>query len=171
MAVDKEVKKKTTNDWLSAFPNISALAQNRLYKVIGCCIAGIEFVTLPGSEEYRPHFVLYPLWKTDMKKCLDAPIILKQLYNKKRIQFDIPFGKHSIYFPNAVECFKSQISVSLDGSVSLKSLFDFVNTLFNDMLVRTNAAEQAKLFELKFFLSRRVSRRFSGAVSAMNDIK
>jgi len=156
---------------LSAFPNISALAQNRLYKVIGCCIAGIEFVTLPGSEEYRPHFVLYPLWKTDMKKCLDAPIILKQLYNKKRIQFDIPFGKHSIYFPNAVECFKSQISVSLDGSVSLKSLFDFVNTLFNDMLVRTNAAEQAKLFELKFFLSRRVSRRFSGAVSAMNDIK
>lgn len=151
MAIDKEVKKKVTEEWLNAFPQLSAFAQNKLYKMIGCCVAGIELIKLPHSEEYRPHFVIYSLWQNDVKKCLDAPVLMKQLYNKKGLQFNIPYEKHTTFFNDAVDCFKKQISVSLNGDVTLKSLFEFVDSLFSDMLVKSNSAEQAKLFELKFY--------------------
>lgn len=149
MAIDKEIKKKVAQDWLSSFSQLSAFAQNKLYKVIGCCITGIELIKLPYSEEYRPHFVIYPLWKTDVKKCLDAPSLMKQLYNRKGLQFNIPYEKHDFYLNEAIDCFKKQITVSLNGDVSLNSLLAFVDSLFGDMLIKTNSAQQAKLFELK----------------------
>lgn len=151
MTIDKEVKKRVTEEWLNAFPQLSAFAQNKLYKIISSSVVGIELIKLPHSEEYRPHFVIYPLWKDDVKKCLDAPILMKQLYNEKGLQFNIPYQKHTVYFDTAVECFKSQISVSLNGDVTLKSLFEFVDSLFDDMLIKINSAEQAKLFELNFY--------------------
>lgn len=51
----------------------------------------------------------------------------------------------------AIKCFKKQVPISLDGSISLKSLFDFVDSRFNDFLIKSNSAQQAKLFELKFY--------------------
>lgn len=151
MAIDKEIKKNVTEDWLNSFGQLSAFAQNKLYKVVGSCIIGLELIKLPHSEEYRPHFVIYALWKDDVKKCLDAPVLMKQLYNRKGLQFNIPYLKHSSYFNDAIECFKKQFPVTLNGDVTLKSLFEFINSLFSDMLVKTNSAEQAKLFELKFY--------------------
>lgn len=151
MAIDKEIKRKITEDWLNSFSQLSAFAQNKLYKVVGSCIIGIELIKLPYSEEYRPHFVIYALWKSDMKKCLDAPVLMKQLYNRKGLQFNIPYEKHTAYFNDAIECFRKQIPVSLNGDVTLESLFDFVDSLFGAMLVKSNSAEQAKLFELKFY--------------------
>lgn len=151
MAIDKETKKKVTDDWLNAFSQLSAFTQNKLYKVVGCCIIGIELIKLPHSDEYRPHFMIYPLWKIDLKKCLDAPILLKQIYNRKGLQFNIPYDRHETCFYDVIECFRKQIPVSMDGDVSLKSLFDFVDRLFSDALVKSNSAEQAKLFELKFY--------------------
>lgn len=151
MAIDKEIKKKVTEDWLKSFPQLSAYAQNKLYKVVGSCIIGIELIKLPHSEEYRPHFVIYALWKSDVKKCLDAPVLMKQLYNRKGLQFNISYEKHTTYFNDAIECFRKQIPVSLNDDVTLKSLFEFVDSLFGDMLVKSNSAEQAKLFELKFY--------------------
>lgn len=42
MAIDREIKKKVTEDWLNSFSQISAFAQNKLYKIVGSCIIGIE---------------------------------------------------------------------------------------------------------------------------------
>lgn len=151
MAIGKELKKKVTEDWLNAFPQLSAFAQNKLYKIVGACIIGIELIKSPFSDEYSPYFVAYPLWKSDVKECLDAPFFMKRLKNNKGLQFDIPYEKHTIFFTDAVECFKKQIFVSLNGDVTLKSLFEFVDRPFGDMLVKSNPAEQAKLFELKFY--------------------
>lgn len=150
MAIDKETKKKITQEWLKAFPQLSAFAQNKLYKKIGCCIVGIELIKSPYSDEYSPYFVVYPLWKSDMKICLDTPFFMKRLKNNKGLQFDIPYEKHTAFFNDAVDCFKKQISVSLNSDVTLKSLFEFVDSLFSDILVKSNSAQQAKLFELKF---------------------
>lgn len=151
MAIDKEIKKKVTEDWSNSFSQLFAFSQNKIYKVVGACIIGVELIKLPHSEEYRPHFVIYALWKDDIKKCLDSPILMKQLYNRKGLQLNIPYEKHTTYFNDAIECFKKQVPVSLNGDVTLKSLFEFVDSLFGDMLVKTNSAEQAKLFELKFY--------------------
>ncbi len=165
MAIDKVLKKRVTEEWLKAFSQLSAFAQNKLYKIVGASIVGIELIKLPHSEEYRPHFVIYPLWKDDVKKCLDAPVLMKQLCNKKGLQFNIPYEKHTTFFNDAVDCFKKQISVSLNSDVTLKSLFEFVDSLFGDMLVKTNSAVQAKLFELKFY-----SALYTGSQSQVQNV-
>jgi hypothetical protein len=147
----KEIKKRITEEWLSSVPQLSAFAQNKLYRIVGCVIIGIELVKLPKAEDYRPHFVLYPLWKSDLKNCLDSPIILIEISNKKGLQFSIPYLKHSSYFNEAIECLKKQLPILWNENVALKSLFDIVDNRFNDILIKSNSAQQAKLFELKFY--------------------
>lgn len=147
----KEIKKKIAEEWLSSVPQLSAFAQNKFYKVVGCLIIGVEAVNIPNIEGYKPHFVVYPLWKDDVKKCLDAPSLYLCLENKKGLQFSIPYLKHSAYFNEAIECLKKQVPILFTENVPLKSLFDLVDSRFNDILVKSNSAQQAKLFELKFY--------------------
>lgn len=147
----KEIKKRNFEEWLISVPQLSAFAQNKLYRIVGCTIIGIELVKLPKVEDYRPHFVLYPLWKSDLKNCLDNPTILMEISNKKGLQFSIPHLKHNSYFNEAIECLKKQVPILWNENIALKSLFDIVDNRFNDILVKSNSAQQAKLFELKFY--------------------
>lgn len=151
MTIDKEIKKKITSDWLSAFPQLSSFAQNKLYKIIGCSIAGIELIKLPSSEAYSPHFTAYPLWNINPKIILDRPSLLIQIYNRKGLQFSIPYSRHNSYFNEAVEAITKQITISLYGDVKLNSWFEMIDSCFNDILVSSNAAQQAKLLELKYY--------------------
>ncbi len=152
MAEDiKEIKKLVKDNWVDAFPELSAFAHNKFYKVVGCFVVGIEAVNIPNIEGYKPHFVAYPLWKEDIKKCLDTPSLYICVEDQKKFQFSIPYLKHGVLISEAVECFKKQIPISLNGNINLKSLFDLVDSRFNDILVKSNSAQQAKLFELKFY--------------------
>lgn len=168
MAIDKEIKRKVSEDWLNAFSGLSAFAQNKLYKVVGPFIVGIELVKLPHSEDYRPYFVLYPLWKSSLKTCLDSPVILSEIINKKGLQFSIPYLKHNSYFIEAVECLKEQIPVSLNSDVTLRSLYDLIDSCFNDVLNKSNSAQQAKLFELKFYTSLYVGSQIQNVLNKID---
>ena len=75
MAIDKEVRKKNIQEWLTAFPQLSEFSTNKLLKIVGPLLVGVEIIQI-NTEEYRPHFVIYPLWKLDVKSCLEFPIIL-----------------------------------------------------------------------------------------------
>jgi hypothetical protein len=147
----KNIKRKVKEDWLNAIPELLAFAQNKFYKVVGCLIVGVEAVNIPNIEGYKPHFVVYPLWKDDLKKCLDAPYLYICLENKKGLQFSIPYLKNKDYFNEAAECFEKQIPISLTGNTTLKSLFELANSRFNDVLIKSNSAQQAKIFELEFY--------------------
>ena len=147
----KEIKKRVAEEWLSSVSQLSVFVQNKFYRTVGCFIIGIELVKLPRVEDYRPHFVLYPLWKSDLKNCLNSPAILLEISNKKGLQFSIPYLKHSSYFNEAIECLKTQIPILFNEYITLKSLFDLVDNSFNDILVKSNSAQQAKLYELKFY--------------------
>lgn len=149
----KDPKKTVTNEWLIAIPELIAFSQNKLYKIVGCSIIGVELIKLPKIEAYRPYFVLYPLWEDTSKKCLNSPAILLEIINKKEFQFSIPFVENSLYFAEVIECVKVQVPILFTEIVTLKSLFQLVDILFSDILVKSNSAQQAKLLELKFYLA------------------
>lgn len=154
MAINRELKKRIAEDWLSAFPQLRAYTSNKLYKVVGCCIIGIELIKLPYSEEYRPHFVIYKLWGEDLKRCLMGPMLMVELLNKKELQFNIPYMRHNLLFNDAVECFKKQIAISMCGNVTIKTFTKLVDFyLCNDYLVKINPVRQALLFRLKIYTS------------------
>lgn len=128
MAKDlKEVKKEIVLEWLNAFPQLTLYSQNSFYKEVGPNVLGIELIKLPRTEEYRPYFVIYPLWKKDIKTCLSVPIILEEYYNKKGLQFSIPYNKHNTYFREVLESIKEQTPLSFDEDIPLKKLLSLID--------------------------------------------
>ncbi len=127
MAIDKEVKKKVIEDWQNAFPQLALYAQDKLYKVVGAALIGLEFLKLPRTEEYRPHFVVYPLWKKDVKASLDFPFILKEYLNKKGLQYSIPYKRHSAFFSDVKESVKKQTPLPFDSNISLKKIVSVID--------------------------------------------
>jgi len=113
--MDNKTKKIVTKEWLRAFPSLRPYAQNKLYKVIGAFICGIELIKLPHIDSYRPHFVIYPIYKKDNKSCLDYPVLMFEFYNSKKLQlnqikqsskgwnmdmFETWYGKFDLWFSN-----------------------------------------------------------------------
>jgi hypothetical protein len=145
-----DVKKQISADWLAGFPELIAFNQNKLYKIVGCCIVGIELISLPGGEAYRPHFVVYPLWKKSVKSCLDYPCILLETTNKKGLQYDIPYQSNRVLSDDAVDSIKVQIPFSLVGNESFHGILKLVDKSFEDVTIRTSMLNQVKLFDLKF---------------------
>lgn len=149
--MDTNIKRQVINDWNNVFPDFSIYSQNKLFKIVGCFLFGIELIKLPNSEEYRPHFTIYRLWKNDIKYCIHTPILIRQIYNNKKLPYNIKYANHNSFFHNASDCLREQITIPMDGSVPKKTLTDFIITLFEDILIKSNSAEQAKLFEIIFF--------------------
>lgn len=122
MAIDKETKKKVIDDWQNAFPQLSFYTQNKLYKVVGSIIIGLELIKSPFTDAYSPYFVIYPLWKEGIKASLDYPILLKDFKNKKDFQYDVPFEKQSSFFNDVLDSIKKQSPLPFEGNVSLKKI-------------------------------------------------
>jgi hypothetical protein len=153
--ITKEQKLLVLEDWRSAFPELASFTQDRLYKIIGPIITGLELVRLPRSEEYRPHYVIYPLWESDIKECLEVPLILKEFSNRKGLQISIPFERHKAYFNEVVGYVKNQLQVSLEGDVSVKKLFREIDdySISSELKFAPHSYFQAQLQELKIYSS------------------
>lgn len=124
MAIDKSTKQNVTADWLAAFPQLTPYARDKFYKVLGPLVVGLELIKLPASERYRPHFVMYPLWGKDPKQSLDVPILLREFYDRKQFQYNIPYYNHGVPFADVLTAIQAQAPISFDGDISLGKLFE-----------------------------------------------
>jgi hypothetical protein len=143
------IKKQVINDWSNEYTYLSIYTQNKLYKLLGTFVIGIEILSLPRTEDYRPVFVCYPLWKSDVKQCLDEPLFIQEIYNKQGFQFNIPYAKHSVFFREAIECTKRQVPILSKQNISLKQLLEIIDKQFAQILIKSSPVGQAKLFEGK----------------------
>ena len=109
-------------DWQNAIPHLSVYAQNKLYKIVGSIIIGLEFIKSPFMDNYSPYFVVYPLWKKDIKASLDYPILLKDFKNKKGFQYDIPYQNHNAFFDDVIDSIKKQIPLSFEVNISFREI-------------------------------------------------
>lgn len=152
MEIDKKIKKKVIEDWQNAFPQLTMYAQNKLYKVVGPCVLGIELIKSPHTESYSPYFVLYPIWKRDINASLDYPIFLRDFKNKRGLQYDIPYEKHSIFFDDVVDSIKSQTLLPFEGNISFKKIAAAIEDSSQKppLSAAPNSYLQAVLQEAKF---------------------
>lgn len=147
--IERRIKKEIINNWSNHFIDLSIYSQNKIYKIIGSFILGIEILSIPRSEKFRPIFVCYPLWRENVKKCLDEPIFTKELHNNKGFQLDIPFKQHDISFREAVECTKIQAPILSEQKKSIKQVIKTIDEQFSQILIKNSPVGQAKLFEAK----------------------
>lgn len=148
MTINTSVKKQITSSWLSQFPELTAYSQIKLYKVLGPMIIGIELLTVPRSEDYRPHFVIYPLWKVDETKCLEMPMISTEIVRKNGRQFDIPYMDHSKWEIEVFESTSEQI-IPFDQDISISYLMKYAELALQKGF-RVPIAE-ANNYELRLF--------------------
>lgn len=149
--IEGKLKKEVINNWSNEFVDLSVYAQNKLYKICGPFILGLEISILSKKPEYRPTFVVYPLWKTSEILCLDEPIFMQEIYNKKNLQFNIPYEQHQVFFNDAVECTKTQFPILEYSQISLTQISEVINAQFCQILVKSSPVAQAKLLESKLF--------------------
>jgi hypothetical protein len=150
--IEKEIKKNILKDWEIQFPSLSPSLPNSLFKVLSICVIGIEIMKVPRSNEYRPLFVCYPLWKENEKAIFSESFILQEIRDKKGLQFDIPYMKHKEYFEEAVKCTRNQIPIPIDKDVPLNSFIHMINyQLNNDILTKASPLMQADLYQLKLY--------------------
>lgn len=123
MAIDTEIKKRLAEDWQDAFPQLYLYNRDKLYKIVGPVLIGIELIKMPREDNYRPHFVCYPLWEKDVKSCLNYPFMLREFYNEKKLQYNIPYDNNDKnLFTNVVESIWHQSLISFDGNISLEEI-------------------------------------------------
>lgn len=127
MKIDKAVKEKVMTDWAAAFPQLTEYSSEKLYKIVGPLVTGLELIRLRGTEAYRPHFVVYPLWKNDGKDNLDKPLFLREYLDKRRLQFSIPYEKHAIFFKEVSENVEENTPLPFRGDISLRTFFSYAD--------------------------------------------
>jgi len=151
MAISKELKKQVITDWGNAFPELTVYAQDKLYRVVGPVVIGLELVKLPRTDEYRPHFVVYPLWRKDIKESLSTPIVLMEYYDRRGFQFNIPYGLHSTSFNEALDSVRKQTLLPFKGIVSLKKIVSVLDDYSKKppLIASPNSYLQAALQEAK----------------------
>ncbi|RFS26227.1 hypothetical protein DVR12_00095 [Chitinophaga silvatica] len=151
MTISTEIKKAITHDWQNAIPELTEYSQNKLYNVVGPLVIGIELIKLPMSNEYRPHFVIYSLWKQDLNSCLDIPILLKEYHNKNGVQYSIPYENHNIFFNEAVDSVKNQTPLTFEGNISFGKVMSVLDeySQMRPLSAAPNSFIQATLAEAK----------------------
>jgi hypothetical protein len=147
------MKKQIKDNWLVQFPNLYSYTNSKLYLIIGPIVSGIELIKLPRTDEYRPYFVCYPLWKNNVKECLNEPYILQEILNKKGLQFHIPYNENEKLFLTAVDCFNDQIQIDLGRDIYLVDFLNLISSQFSYTLVKASPVQQAKIFEIKLFVT------------------
>lgn len=150
--MDNKTKKIIKEVWLKEFPALSAYAQNKLYKIIGSFVCGIELINLPRSENYRPHFVIYPLYKENIKSCLDYPSLMFEFYNSKKLQLNLSYNDVGDKLKEALNIVSNNLQISLKGNVTLDSFYNLIdNVQKNDATYNSHSGKSASLLELKFY--------------------
>lgn len=150
--MDSKTKKIITEEWIKSFPNLNAYTQNKLYKVLGPLVIGIELVNLPRSKNYRPHFVIYSLWKNDIKSCLEYPVLMQEFYNFKKLQLNLPYEDVSGKYKEAQTIVSDNLKISFTDNVDLNKFYALIeDVLQNDISFKTHSGKIASLFELKFY--------------------
>lgn len=125
MSIGTEEKKNVTTTWLNEFHELTAYSQVKFYKILGPVILGIDIIKLPRSDEYRPYFVIYPLWNNSEGECLEMALISYGINRENGRQLDIPFKDHDKWKDEAFECTRKQ-TIPFDRNISLPDFLDFV---------------------------------------------
>lgn len=147
------IKRAIANEWCSALPHLKKFREFRLYKIVGPTVLGIELINIPGIGHYRPHFMLYPLWKKDIRNCLSYPPIQIYLRKKNGLQFDIRYDEHRMALAEAVDCVQQQFAIPFNRDVTLNEMFELVDTQMKTNLIQVHSAKQGNLMELKLLLA------------------
>lgn len=171
----RSIKAKINEEWQLEFPTFNKFSVNKFYRIVGCVVVGIELIVLPGSGDYLPYLTIYGLWPNalgnDVKAWLGAPVLIKQFYNYKGFQFNIPFELDNEMCKEAINVVKSKAAFLLAEVISIETLNDCIDEYAKSppLDAMPGSFLQASLMESKLNIARYVSHAY--AVGVFKELK
>lgn len=160
MSISTVDKKGIVDMWLEAYPSLYPYTQDKLYMVLGSFVMGIEIVKLPRFDNYRPHFVLYPLYGNlsgdKLKDCMNYPILLLEFFNKKGLQYSIPYKNSSSLTQEVIKAVTQQLPFKIGDDVKISTMHKLIDSQINSQLVKMQL-KQPEFFEVKYYSALYVS--------------
>lgn len=78
------------NEWINRY-GLTAVTQSKYYKIVGCFAIGFELWKIRG--EIQPHFVIYPLWLENVKRCFWGPFLYHCIEDTKGLNYSLSISK------------------------------------------------------------------------------
>lgn len=152
MASTKE-KKEIYKLWGEAFPRLTAFSPTAFYMTLDIAVIGIRLIPLIGGEEYRPHFMCYPLWRENNKMNMNESIFMQQMYDAKKMQLDVSYMANPDAIKKAIDLTGKQIGTCVQEQVSVKDIFGILKWYFSYTLVQSSPILQSGLLEYEFMIA------------------
>ncbi|MBC8602844.1 hypothetical protein H8784_14085 [Parabacteroides acidifaciens] len=152
MASTKE-KKEIYKLWGEAFPCLTAFSPTAFYMTLDIAVIGIRLMPLIGGEEYRPHFMCYPLWRENNNMNMKDGIFMQQMYNAKKMQLDVSYLANQDTIKKAIDLTGKQIGTCVQDQVSVKDIFGILKWYFSYILVQSSPILQSKVLEYEFMIA------------------
>lgn len=125
------MKTRSYPEWKVAFPELGQFSKNRLYRILGPVVAGIELIDLPRKDHYRPHFVMYGLWLSEsmihVEDIFSVPIVLLELAGERKEQLSIPYELEGEALSRIINFAKLQIPISFGEVVYFEDLYSVLD--------------------------------------------
>ena len=143
----EDLNKKIIENLLLEFPTLSLYGKNKLYKVVGPVVVGIDLIKRPGFDEITPYFACYPLWKVGLEECLDSPILLVK-YEVNKIPFDLNKSMSSKKLLEALDDYSKKPPLSASNNSYLQAMLRVVK-LYIVLSQRNKEEAESILDEIK----------------------
>ena len=138
------------NEWIKRY-ELTAVSNFKYYKIAGFFILGFELVRT--QCEIQPHFVLYPLWKKDIKTCMQFPYILHCIEDSRGFNYQVPISEMlkqiEIIFTDA----DRTVGFDLTKDVYETDILNIVEQEQYSKMYINNPYHQGILSELKIYMS------------------
>lgn len=148
----KNKKKEHKKEWLLSFPELTVYGANKLLKIMGPTLVGIELFHHPRLDKrYRPYFVCYTLFEKDEKTCIKNPVIDQMFHTPNNLQLDISYCEDKDNLKEIISHIRKQIKIPLEGNVSLDNVLEMIQyqISYNDS-IRDNIVAQAQFYLFQF---------------------
>ncbi|MDE5821761.1 MAG: hypothetical protein K2H63_04660 [Paramuribaculum sp.] len=121
--------------------NLKGITSKCFVHRVECILVGLTFVKVSGRD-YKIFLTIYPLWRSNLKSCIDVPLLLQPLVDDNGLDIYLSEGI------NIIDRCNTQFQL-LNGC---NTAADFVRILYEiiatDKSIQTNFVLQMKIYEL-----------------------
>lgn len=146
-------KKEIYKLWGKAFPHLSTFSPTAFYMTLDIAVIGIKLIPNIGEEDYRPHFMCYPLWRENNKANMSESVFMQQMYNAKNLQMNIPYTANLETIKKSIDYTKKQIGACVQEYVAVKDIFKILKGIFSYILVKSSPILQSNLLEYELMIA------------------
>lgn len=134
------------NKWTKHF-RLTAKSTLKYYKIVGCFIIGFEFPQKFG--ELQPHFVIYPLWKKNLKECFSWPYLLLHIKDSKGFDYKITLSDILENISEIITNTEKYLGVSLLDDIHSEDIIKLSLETWN----KNNSYDRIAIVYIKSYMS------------------